>query len=171
MLIHTLNCTVISTNQTVQLKVWYGFHIWLFCSAHTLRIPPSWQRDSFILVHICWVTMTCLTRRSSGALLHGSRLFHWVIVVCFLRSGLHILCFDDLFCLQMIDGTVRSTGISTDISTARSNGHNGKITIVMNRSMVTSLVSRLVKTSVCTIVSLQLLLEKRLRHGWVDWHV
>ena len=48
----------------------------------------------------------------------------------------------------MMDGTVRSTGISMDSSTARSNGHNGKIINVMNKSMVTSLVSRSVKTLV-----------------------
>ena len=48
--------------------------------------------------------------------------------------------------LQMMHGTVRSIGISMDSSTARSNCPNGKIINVMNKSMVTSLVSRSVKT-------------------------
>ena len=141
MLIHTLNCMVISTiDSSVKSMVWSS--CMTFCSVHTLQITPGWQRDSSMLVHIFWVMMTFLMRRSWDALLHGSRLFHWAIRVCFLRSGL-ITCF--IYRWWMV---VRSTGISTDISTARSNGHNGEITIVMNRSMVTSPVSRLVKTSV-----------------------
>ena len=69
----------------------------------------------------------------------------------------------------MMDGTVRSTGISMDNSAARSNGHNGKITTVTNKSMVNIPVSRSVKTLVVLLYHYSLLLEKRLRlEEWIE---